>query len=103
VGVLGSRAHQALIAVLIMARDSAGMTQREVIPKLPDWLGFTQTTLAKIEKGRRTVAFEEVQALCEVYGTDIATVEAQAKAYLAAMAHPVTAKPAQMRKPRRKR
>jgi transcriptional regulator with XRE-family HTH domain len=91
--ILGSRAHEALVAVLVMARDSTGMTQREVVDRLPDWLRFSQTTLAKIETGRRAAAFEEVQALAEVYDTDIATIEAQAAAYLAAMGHSVTSKP----------
>jgi transcriptional regulator with XRE-family HTH domain len=101
--VLGSRAHEALIAVLIMARESAGMTQREVIPRLPKWLGWTQSTLAKVETGRRVIAFEEVQALCEVYGTNVAAIELQADAYEAAMSHPVRVKPVKTGKPRRKR
>ena len=92
--VLGSRAHQALIAVLIMARESEGLTQREVVPRLPKWLGWIQSTLAKVETGRRVIAFEEVQALCEVYGTNIAAIELQADAYEAAMSHPVRVKPA---------
>jgi hypothetical protein len=98
--VLGTRAHEALIAVLIMARESEGLTQREVIPRLPKWLGWEQSTLAKVETGRRVVAFEEVQALCEVYGTNVATIELQAAAYESAMSHTVRVKPA---KPRKKR
>ena len=101
--VLGTRAHESLIAVLIIARESAGMTQREVIPRLPAWLGWSQSTLAKVEKGRRVAAFEEVKVLCEVYGTDIATIQAQAEAYEAALSHPVRAKPVTPAKPRRKR
>ena len=101
--ILGTRAHEALIAVLIIARESTGMTQREVIPRLPTWLGWEQSTLAKIETGRRVVAFEEVKALCEVYGTDVATIDAQAAAYEAAMAHTVRVKPVKAGKPRKKR
>lgn len=101
--ILGSRAHEALVKVLVMARESTGMTQREVIPHIPEWLVWDQSTLAKIETGRRVVAFEEVQVLAEIYGTDIATIEAQAKAYRAALALPVVAKPASNRKPRKKK
>jgi transcriptional regulator with XRE-family HTH domain len=101
--ILGTRAHDALISVLIMARESAGMTQREAVPRLPAWLGWTQSTIAKVETDRRVVAFEEVQALCEIYSTDIATIEAQAAAYEAAMSHPVRVRSVAAGKPRRKR
>ena len=101
--VLGSRAHQALIAVLIMARESEGLTQREVIPRMPAWLSWEQSTLAKVETGRRILAFEEVKALCEIYGTNIATIEAQADAYAAAMSHTVRTKPVTTGKQRKKR
>ena len=101
--VLGSRAHQALIAVLVMARESEGLTQREVIPRMPTWLSWEQSTLAKVETGRRILAFEEVKALCEIYGTNIATIEAQADAYAAAMSHTVRTKPVTTGKPRKKR
>jgi hypothetical protein len=60
--VLGSRAHEALIAVLIIATESEGLTQRDVMPRMPEWLGWEQSTLAKIETGRRVIAFEEVQS-----------------------------------------
>ena len=66
----GSRAHQALIAVLIMARESEGLTQREVISRMLAWLSWEQSTLAKVETGRRILAFEEAKALREIYGTD---------------------------------
>jgi Helix-turn-helix domain len=101
--VLGTRAHEALIAVLIMARESEGLTQREAVDRLPPWLGWLQSTLAKVETGRRVVAFEEVQALCVVYGTDVTSIELQAQAYEAAMSHPVRARPAATGKPRKKR
>jgi hypothetical protein len=101
--VLGTRAHEALVAVLIIARESAGMTQREVIPHVPSWLGWIQSTLAKIETGRRVVAFEEVKALCDVYSTDVATIQAQADAYEAAMSHPVRVRSVAVGKPRKKR
>jgi transcriptional regulator with XRE-family HTH domain len=101
--VLGSRAHEALIAVLIMARESEGLTQRDVIKRLPAWLGWQQSTLAKAETGRRVLAFEEVKALCTVYGTTVAAIELQADAYEAAMSHTVRTKPALSGKPRRKR
>jgi hypothetical protein len=79
------------------------MTQRDVISRLPNWLAWIQSTLAKVETGRRVVAFEEVKALCEVYGTTIAAIELQTDAYEAAMSHPVRVRPVTTRKPRRKR
>ncbi|MDB6105350.1 MAG: hypothetical protein JWO52_5349 [Gammaproteobacteria bacterium] len=37
--------------VLIAARESEGLTQREVVDRLPTWLRSKQSTLAKVETG----------------------------------------------------
>lgn len=36
---------------------------------------------------------EEVKALCDVYGTNLSSIELKADAYEAAMSHPVRVKP----------
>ena len=89
--------------MFIMARESAGLTQREVILRLPAWLSWEQSTLAKVETGRRVIAFEEVKVLCEVYGTNVAAIELQADAYEAAMSYTVRARPVTNRAQRKRR
>jgi hypothetical protein len=48
-------------------------------------------------------AFEEVQALCAVYDTNVTSTKLQAQASEAAMLHPVRAKSVPSTKPRKKR
>jgi hypothetical protein len=69
-------------------------------PSAPRWMQCTETL---VETGRRDVAFEEVKALCEVYGTNLASIELQADAHEAAMSHPVRAKPFVTGRPRKNR
>lgn len=73
-----TRSHDAVVSVLVAARIKSGLTQREVANRLPAWLGWTNTTLAKAETGRRYVSFVEVREIAKVVGTDIARVDRDA-------------------------
>lgn len=90
---LGTRGHDALIAVLVIAREATGLTQREVAQRLPDWLGWNHGTIAKVETGRRNLSLTEARELVKLYGTNIGAIDLQAEAYEAAMSHSVRGKP----------
>ena len=66
-----SRAHAAVIAALAAARTEAGKTQRDVAEALPEWLGITHITLAKIETGRRSLSFVEAREIARVIGISV--------------------------------
>jgi transcriptional regulator with XRE-family HTH domain len=63
---LGSKRHQALIALLIERREAAGMTQAQ----LADRLGEYQSFVARLESGQRRVDVVEFLELAEVLGFD---------------------------------
>jgi transcriptional regulator with XRE-family HTH domain len=63
---LGSKRHQALIAMLIECREAAGMTQTQ----LADRLGEYQSFVARLESGQRRVDVVEFLELAEVLGFD---------------------------------
>ena len=73
-----TRAHEAVIAVLVDARLEAGLTQREIADRLPAWLGWMHTTVAKVETGRRSLSFIEVREYARVVGLDVATLDKRA-------------------------
>ncbi len=74
----------ALVEALVAARERAQLTQREVIDRLPAWLGISQPDLAKIETGRRSVSYVEVRELCAVTGTTVARLDRRVSALIAA-------------------
>src|SRR4051794_38449252 len=67
---LGSKRHQALIALLIERREAAGMTQTQ----LADRLGEYQSFVARLESGQRRVDVVEFLELAEVLGFDAGKV-----------------------------
>lgn len=66
-----SRAHAAVVDVLVAARDEAQLTQRELADRLPAWLGISHVTLAKIEGGYRTVTFVEAREIAGAAGLTV--------------------------------
>jgi transcriptional regulator with XRE-family HTH domain len=79
-----TRAHDAVVSVLVGAREKAGITQRELADRLPAWLEWGHTTVAKIETNRRNLSFVEVREIAKVLGMDIATVDRRAAELAAA-------------------
>ena len=53
----------AVVTVLQASRRAAGLTQRQLVERLPKWLGWDQTTLAKAETGRRRVDMVEIMEI----------------------------------------
>ena len=73
-----TRAHNAVMAVLMAAREEAGLTQRELANLLPAWLEWGHITVAKVETGRRNIGYIEVREYARAVGLDVATVERRA-------------------------
>lgn len=57
--------NRAIVTVLQASRREAGLTQRELAARLPNWLGWDQTTLAKAETGRRRVDGVELMEIAK--------------------------------------
>lgn len=75
-----SRAHAAVLEALIAARERAGLTQRELVDRLPRWLGLIQSAIAKIETGRRDISVVEAQEWCRAVGITVADLDERAVA-----------------------
>lgn len=88
-----TRAHDAVVSVLVAARLKAGLTQRDLADRLPAWLEWLHTTVAKVETGRRNLSFVEVREYAKVVGIDIAKVDKRATELAAAHRAPVTKRP----------
>lgn len=55
------RAKNRAVATIVQAsRREADLTQRELVERLPKWLGWDQTTLAKVETSRRRADLVEL-------------------------------------------
>ncbi|WEX76659.1 helix-turn-helix transcriptional regulator [Sinorhizobium numidicum] len=65
---LGSRGHEALVALLIEKRKTAGLTQDD----LARAVGEHQSFVARLESGQRRIDVIEYIALAEVMGFDAA-------------------------------
>lgn len=63
---LGSRRHEALIAMLIAKREAKGMTQTDLAEKL----GQYQSFVARIESGQRRIDVIEYLDIAEAIGFD---------------------------------
>lgn len=85
-----TRAHDAVVSVLVAAREQAGLTQRDIAKRLPAWLEWIYTTVAKVEKGRRNLSFVEVREYAKVVGVTVAMVDKRATRLAAAHQAPGT-------------
>lgn len=66
--------HKTLVSLLIEKRKEKGLSLRNVTAKLPDWMGYQFSTLAKIERGERDISYAELRELAQVLGTDVTTL-----------------------------
>lgn len=82
-----TRAHGAVVSVLVAARKKAKVSQREMANLLPGWLEWKYTTVAKIETGRRNLSFVEVREYAKIVGMTIAMVDRRATALAAGHDH----------------
>jgi transcriptional regulator with XRE-family HTH domain len=89
-----TRAHHAVVDVLLTARLKAGLTQRQLARRLPKWLHWRYTTVAKMENRRRNLTFVEAREYAKAVGMTVAMVDRRA-AKLAAGRHeaPVVRRP----------
>ncbi|MCZ7448354.1 helix-turn-helix transcriptional regulator [Rhizobium rhizogenes] len=65
---LGTKRHQALIALLIEKREAKGLTQTDLAAKLGEYQSF----VARLESGQRRVDVIEFLELSEILGFDAA-------------------------------
>ncbi len=63
---LGTARHQALVAMLIEAREKAGMTQTDLATRLGEYQSF----VARLESGQRRVDVVEFIELGEILNFD---------------------------------
>jgi transcriptional regulator with XRE-family HTH domain len=50
---------RAVVSVLVASRKEAKLTQQELVDRLPKWMKWRQTTLAKVELGERRLDVAE--------------------------------------------
>ena len=80
-------AHEAVVAALIEARESAHLTQRALAAALPAWLGWDHVTVAKAETNRRRITLPEVREYARVCGKDVAAIDERATVIQSALTH----------------
>jgi transcriptional regulator with XRE-family HTH domain len=51
--------NRAIVTILQASRREAELTQRQLVERLPKWLGWDASTLAKVETGRRRLDMVE--------------------------------------------
>lgn len=64
-GSIGTRQHRAIMTVLTASRREANLTQRELADRLPAWLGWDHSTVAKVESGRRRLDLVEFMEIAK--------------------------------------
>jgi transcriptional regulator with XRE-family HTH domain len=57
--------NRAVVTIIQASRREAGLTQRDLVERLPKWLGWDQTTLAKVETGRRRLDLVEFMEIAK--------------------------------------
>lgn len=67
---LGSGRRRAIATVITASRREAGLTQRELADRLPAWLKWDHSTLAKVETRRRKLQMEEFYELANAMKLD---------------------------------
>ena len=101
VGTFRNGAYDALVEALRARRESLGLSQLQVAAAMPKWLGFDHTMLNKIEHKTRNISHVEARELAKVLRTTIAEIDAQAAQLEAGRR--LTAAPAAVKRPRKKR
>ena len=62
--------NRAVCTVIAACRREAGLTQRQLIDRLPKWLRWDQTTIAKVETGRRRLDVVELGEIAHAIGLE---------------------------------
>ena len=57
--------NRAIVTVLTASRREANLTQRDLAERLPKWLGWDHTTIAKVESGRRRLDLVEFMEIAK--------------------------------------
>lgn len=69
------RARNLAVATVIQAsRRSAGLTQRQLVNRLPGWLKWDQTILAKVETNHRRLDLIELMELATALEITVQTL-----------------------------
>lgn len=71
---LRSPRSRAVVTVLTASRREAGLTQRELAERLPGWLHWDHTTVAKFESGRRRLDLVEFFEIAKALKIDPETL-----------------------------
>lgn len=69
--------HKTLVALLRQRRKDRQMTLKEVAAKVPTWMKFDFSKLARIERSVRNVSYAELREIAKALGTDVSTLSAQ--------------------------
>jgi transcriptional regulator with XRE-family HTH domain len=67
---LWSGRNRAVVTVLTASRREAGLTQRELADRLPPWLQWDYSTVAKVETGRRRLDLVEFMEIAKALKLD---------------------------------
>jgi len=73
-----------------------------VVAKLPVWMGFDFSTLARIERGVRKVSYPELREIATVLGTTVGELDAQVDFVLRAVRTAERPRPISAKRARRK-
>ena len=67
---LWSGRNRAVVTVLAASRREADLTQRQLADRLPQWLQWDHTTVAKVESGRRRIDLVEFMEVAKALKLD---------------------------------
>lgn len=68
--VLWAKENLRVITVLTASRRTAELTQRDLASRLPDWLQWDHSTVAKVETGRRRLDLVEFMEIAKALKLD---------------------------------
>jgi transcriptional regulator with XRE-family HTH domain len=94
--------HLALAQILRARREELGLTLEEAAKRLPAWMSFHLSTLAKVERGDRDVTAQELFAIAEALETTIAKVTVLAMQLIKAAGALADSEPQGLKKLRKK-
>jgi transcriptional regulator with XRE-family HTH domain len=69
--------NRAVVTIIQASRREADLTQRDLADRLPKWLGWDQTTLAKVETSRRRLDLVEFLEIAKALKLDPAVLFAR--------------------------